>query len=336
MWFIASSIINIYESKMKAAVYITYGKPEVVLITDVIKPIPKDHEVLVKVHASTVNRTDCGFRSGKPYIVRLFSGLWKPKQTILGSDFAGEVVGIGKNVNSFEIGDKVFGFHPDIFGAHAQFICLPEDASFTIAPQNMSYEEAAAICEGAHYALNYLKEIDFKKQNKILINGATGAIGTAAVQLSKYYGAEVTAVCNTKNMELVKSLGADVVIDYQKEDFTKRNLTFDIVLDAVGKSSFFKCKRLLNKGGIYFSTELGPYWQNVYLPLYTKMVGDKKMLFPLPKHSKKEIILFRELIESGHYRAVIDRQYPLEKIQEAYRYVETGEKTGSVVITIDH
>jgi NADPH:quinone reductase-like Zn-dependent oxidoreductase len=336
LWFIASGIINIYQSKMKAAVYNTYGKPEVVQITEVIKPIPKDHEVLVKVHASTVNRTDCGFRSGKPYIVRLFSGLWQPKQTILGSDFAGEVVGIGKNVSSFKIGDKVFGFHPDIFGAHAQYICLPEDASFTIAPQNMSHEEAAAICEGAHYALNYLKEIDFSKQTKILINGATGAIGTAAVQLSKYYGADVTAVCNTKNMELVKSLGADVVINYQKEDFTKRDLKFDVVLDAVGKSTFFKCKNLLNKGGIYFSTELGPYWQNVYLPLYTKIVGDKKILFPLPKHSKNEIIFFRELIESGQYRAVIDRQYSLEKIQEAYRYVETGEKTGSVVITIDH
>lgn len=320
---------------MLAAVYLKYGNPEVVNITEVTKPVPGNNEVLVKVHASSVNRTDCGFRSGKPYIVRLFSGMLKPRQTILGSEFAGEVEAIGKDVQSFHIGDKVFGFHPDIFGAHAQYICLPEDASFTNMPQNLSYREAAAICEGAHYAMNYLKEIDFKKQNKILINGATGAIGSAAVQLAKYFGAEVTAVGNTKNMDLVKSLGADTVIDYQKEDFTKRNHRFDVVLDAVGKSTFFKCKSILNKGGIYFSTELGPYAQNIFLPLYTGIVGDKKMSFPLPKHSKKEIIIFRELVESGHYRAVIDRQYPLAQIQDAYRYVETGEKTGSVVINIE-
>jgi NADPH:quinone reductase-like Zn-dependent oxidoreductase len=320
---------------MLAAVYLKYGSLEVVNITEVTKPKPGNNEVLVKVHATSVNRTDCGFRSGKPYIVRLFSGILKPRQTILGSEFAGEVEAIGKDVQSFHVGDKVFGFHPDIFGAHAQYICLPEDASFTNMPQNLSYREAAAICEGAHYAMNYLKEIDFKKNNKILINGATGAIGSAAVQLAKYFGAEVTAVGNTKNMDLVKSLGADTVIDYQKEDFTKRNHRFDVVLDAVGKSTFFKCKSILNNGGIYFSTELGPYAQNIYLPLYTSIVGDKKMSFPLPKHSKKEIIFFRELIESGHYRAVIDRQYPLAQIQDAYRYVETGEKTGSVVINIE-
>lgn len=321
---------------MKAAVYLNYGTPDRVKITDVAKPEPKHNEVLVKVFATTVNRTDCGFLSGKPYIVRLFSGLWKPRQKVLGSDFAGEVEAIGKDVRSFTVGDKVFGFHPDIFGAHAQYICLPEDASFTQMPQDLSFADAAAICEGAHYAMNYLKEIDFKKQNKILINGATGAIGSAAVQLAKYFGAEVTAVSNTKNMGLVKSLGANTVIDYQKEDFTKRNHSFDVVLDAVGKSTFFKCKKILNKGGIYFSTELGPYAQNTFLPLYTNIVGDKKMSFPLPKHSKKEIIFFRDLLASGHYRAVIDRQYPLEQIQDAYRYVETGEKTGSVVITISH
>ena len=321
---------------MLAAIYLNYGSPDVVKVKEVAKPVPGNNEVLVKVHASSVNRTDCGFRSGKPYIVRLFSGILKPRQTILGSEFAGEVEAIGKDVQSFHVGDKVFGFHPDIFGAHVQYICLPEDASFTNMPLNLSYREAAAICEGAHYAMNYLKEIDFKKQNKILINGATGAIGSAAVQLAKYFGAEVTAVGNTKNMNLVKSLGADTVIDYQKEDFTKRNHRFDVVLDAVGKSSFFKCKSILIKGGIYFSTELGPYAQNVFLPLYTGIVGDKKMSFPLPKHSKKEIIFFRELIESGHYRAVIDRQYPLDQIQDAYRYVETGEKTGSVVITVEH
>lgn len=321
---------------MIAAIYQKYGSPSVVHIAEVAQPTPKDNEVLVKVKTSSVNRTDCGFRSGKPYIVRLFSGLLRPRQTILGSDFAGEIETVGKDVKTFKAGDKVFGFHPDIFGAHAQYICLPEDASFTNMPNNISYEDAAAICEGAHYAMNYLKEIDFKKQNKILINGATGAIGSASVQLAKYFGAEVTAVSNTKNMELVKSLGADTVIDYQKEDFTKRDHSFDVVLDAVGKSTFFKCRKILNNGGIYFSTELGPWAQNIFLPLYTCIVGDKKMMFPLPKHSKKEIIFFKEIIESGHYKAVIDRRYPLEQIQEAYRYVETGDKTGSVVITVGH
>lgn len=321
---------------MRAAVYLKYGAPEVVQIKEVAKPNPKGNEVLVKVYATSVNRTDCGFRSGKPYIVRLFSGLLSPRQKILGSDFAGEIESIGKDVKTFKTGDKVFGFHPDIFGAHAQYICLSEEASFTNMPQNLSFEEAAAICEGAHYAMNYLKEADFKKQPKILINGATGAIGTAAVQLAKYFGGEVTAVGNTKNLDLIKSLGADSVIDYQKEDFTQRDHKFDIVLDAVGKSTFFKCKKILNKGGIYFSTELGPYYQNMILPLVSSLIGNKKMMFPLPKHSKKEIIFFREIIESGQYRAVIDRKYPLDEISEAYRYVETGQKTGSVVITIVH
>lgn len=320
---------------MKAAVYTEYGAPEVVTIQEVAKPTPKDNEVLVKIHATSVNRTDCGFRSGKPHIVRLFSGLFRPTQTILGSDFAGEVEAVGKSVQTFKSGDAVLGFHPDIFGAHAQYICLPETASFTQKPNNLTFEEAAAICEGAHYAMNYLKEIDFKRQNKILVNGATGAIGTAAVQLAKYFGAHVTAVCNTKNVNLIQSLGVDRIIDYQKEDFTKCGDTFDVVLDAVGKSTFFRCKKILNQGGIYFSTEFGPYAQNVVLPLWTAF-GDKKMRFPLPKHSKKEIVFFKELIEGGHYKPVIDRRYPLEQVQEAYKYVETGEKTGSVVITIPH
>jgi NADPH:quinone reductase-like Zn-dependent oxidoreductase len=321
---------------MKSAVNTEYGTPEVVTIQEVDKPTPKDSEVLVKIHATSVNRTDCGFRSGKPYVVRLFSGLLKPTQTILGSDFAGEVEAVGAAVQAFKKGDPVFGYHPDIFGAHAQYLCLPESASFTGKPANLTFEEAAAICEGAHYAMNYLKEIDFTNQNKILINGATGAIGSAAVQLAKHFGAHVTAVCNTKNVALIQSLGADIIIDYQKEDFTQCGNMFDVVLDAVGKSTFFKCKKILNPGGLYFSTEFGPYYQNIVLPLWTSLVGDKKMMFPIPRHSKKEVVFFKELIESGQYKPVIDRRYPLEQIQEAYRFVETGEKTGSVVIMVAH
>jgi NADPH:quinone reductase-like Zn-dependent oxidoreductase len=319
---------------MLAAVNLKYGSPDVVNIVEVDKPSLKDNEVLVKVFASTVNRTDCGFRSGKPYIVRFFSGLVKPTQTILGSEFAGIVEAIGKEVKSFNVGDKVFGFHPDIFGAHAQYMTIPEDAAFTQMPHNLGYEEAASICEGAHYAMNYLKEIDFNKKKNILINGATGAIGSAAVQLAKYYGAKVTAVCNTKNVDLIKSLGADAIIDYQKEDFTLINQKFDVVLDAVGKSTYFKCRKIMNKDGIYFSTEFGPYYQNIILPLGTKLFSSQKMLFPLPKHSKQEIIFFKQIIESGKYKPVIDRTYPLEEIRDAYRYVEKREKTGAVVVSI--
>jgi NADPH:quinone reductase-like Zn-dependent oxidoreductase len=203
-------------------------------------------------------------------------------------------------------------------------------------PHNLDYEEAASICEGAHYAMNCLKEIDFNKKKNILINGATGAIGSAAVQLAKYYGSKVTAVCNTKNVDLIKSLGADTIIDYQKEDFTLCGQKFDVVLDAVGKSTYFKCKKIMNSDGVYFSTEFGPYYQNIFLPLTTKLFSSQKIKFPLPKHSKQEILFFKLIIESGKYKPVIDRAYHLEEIRDAYRYVETGEKTGAVVVTIGH
>ena len=200
----------------------------------------------------------------------------------------------------------------------------------------MTYNEAAAICDGAYLALNIIGKIDFKKAPKILINGASGSIGSAAVQLAKYFGAEITAVCNTKNLELLKSLGAVEVIDYTKEDFTKNGQLYDVVFDAVGKSSFFKCKRILKPGGIYFSTELGFLSQNIFLALLTPIIGGKIVKFPIPKDRKEDIIFFKELIEAGKYKAIIDRSYPLEQIVEATRYVETGQKTGNVVITLKH
>ena len=327
---------------MKAIVYTRYGPPEVLQLQDVPKPSPKDNEVLIKIHATTVNRTDCGFRKPEyPVIIRPINGLFKPKRTILGSELAGEIEEIGKNVKTFKPGDQVFGLSASNFGAHAEYICLPESGSITAKPANMSYREAAAICDGLMLAINYIRNIDFTTERKILINGASGSIGSACVQLAKYYGAEITAVCNTRNLEMVKSLGADEVIDYTKEDFTKSGKLYDVVLDAVCKSSFFSCKKILKPGGVYFSTEFGYLAQNVFLalltPIFSTLSGrhsGKIVKFPVPKDSKKDIVFFKELIEAGNYKAVIDRSYPLEKIVEATKYVETEQKSGNVVITV--
>ncbi len=320
--------------KMKAAVYYKYGSTDELQFKEIAKPIPKDNEVLIKVHATTVNRTDCGFLEAEYFAVRLFTGLFRPKLNILGSEFAGEIVAIGKDVASFKVGDAVFGISASKFGAHAQYLCLPENGSIALKPTNISYEQAAAICEGAYLAMNYYETAHLKAGHKILINGTTGSIGSAGVQLAKYFGAEITAVANTKNIDLVKSLGANKVIDYQKEDFTKIETpdTYDFVFDAVGKSSFFKTKHLLKCGGIYFSTELGFAYANPILALLGLKFNRKKVIFPIPKVNKEQILFFKKLIEEGHYRAIIDRTYPFEQIVEAYKYVQTGQKTGNVVI----
>jgi NADPH:quinone reductase-like Zn-dependent oxidoreductase len=252
----------------------------------------------------------------------------------LGSEFAGEIEAVGKDVKTFKRGDQVFGLSTGHFGTHAEYICIPEKGSIAIKPANISYEEAAAVCDGLMLAMTYIRKINFQKSKKILINGASGSIGSACVQLAKYYGAKITAVCNTKNIELVKSLGAEKIIDYTKDDFTKDDQTYDVVIDAVGKSSFFRCRRLLKPGGVYFSTDLGFFAQNVFLALWTPVFSSKKVKFPIPKDSKKDIEFFKDLIEAGQVKAVIDRRYPLEQIIEATKYVETGQKTGNVVITI--
>lgn len=321
---------------MIAAVYYKYGPPDVVSLKEVPKPICGKEEVLIKVFASTVNRTDCGFRSANYFIVRFFSGLFKPKKSILGCEFAGEIETIGNMVTLFKPGDKVFGFNDSKFGGHADYMVLNEKDAFTTLPSNYTYEVAAALTEGAHYALCNIRAAKIKPGQNVLVNGATGAIGSAAVQLLKYYGAEVTAVCETKHLELVKSLGADEVIDYTQQDFTLLNKNFDVVFDAVGKSSFGKCKRLLTKKGVYMSTELGKNFQNIYLALLTPLFRGKRLLFPLPTTKKEDIELLRELAEQCKFKPVIDRKYPLNDIVEAYTYVETGMKTGNVIITINH
>jgi NADPH:quinone reductase-like Zn-dependent oxidoreductase len=325
---------------MKAIIYEKYGTPDVLQLKEVAKPVPRDSEVLVKVYATTVNRTDCAILKAKPFFMRIITGVFKPKKRTPGTEFAGEIEAVGKNVRAFKVGDRVFGFDDTGSGSHAQYMTMREDEGITTIPVNTTYEQAAASTEGAHYAYNSINKVNLKSGQRILVNGASGAIGSAAVQLLKYYKVYVTAVCNTKNIDLVKSLGADKVIDYINEDFTKDKEKYDFVFDAVGKSSFVKCKRLLKPGGVYISSDLGFMAQNVFLPLITPiikpLIGNNKTIFPLPKDIRRSIHFIKKLIEEEKFTAVIDRKYPLEQIIEAYKYVETGQKTGNVVITVEH
>lgn len=319
---------------MKAAVRSKYGSPDILSIKEIDIPTPKDDEVLVRVYATTVNRTDCAILWGKPFISRFFTGLLKPSLSVTGTDFAGKVEAIGKNVKSFKAGDKVMGFNGMGIKSHAEYLTSPEDKMMITIPDNTTYDQAAACMEGAIYALSsMIDKVRPKAGQKAIVNGATGAIGSAGVQLLKYFGVHVTAVCNTKNIELVKSLGADRVIDYSKEDFTKDDQKCNFIFDTVGKSSFSKCKPLLLPDGIYISSDPGPNWQNAYLPLTTAIIGNKKVIFAIPFHMKRSLFLIKDLIEQGKFKPIIDRKYTLEKIAEAYQYVATGQKTGNVVIT---
>jgi NADPH:quinone reductase-like Zn-dependent oxidoreductase len=321
---------------MQAVVHDTYGPPEVLRLESVERPVPKDDEVLIKIHATTVNRTDCHIRAANPFLWRLFgAGLRRPKQRMSGSELAGEVVAVGAAVTEFAVGDQVFGTSGYRFGAHAEFICVRESARIAHKPSNMSFEEAAAVSDGALAALTSLGSVAPHAGQRIVVYGASGAMGTAAVQLAKHFGAEVTAVCNTKNVELVRSLGADVVVDYLQEDFTKNGETYDVIMDAVGKHSFRRCRRSLKPGGRFLATDLGFMWHVPVLALWSRWFGDRKLLFPLSGSTKDDLLLLEKLIETGEYRAVIDRRYPLEQVIEAAKYVETGQKTGNVVLTLD-
>jgi len=320
---------------MKAAVHTRYGPPDVVRISEVDKPAAKDNEVLVKVHATTVSRTDSGLRAAKPFINRFFTGLLRPRVTVLGNEFAGAVEAVGRGVTFFEVGDRVFGYNGTRFGAHAEYVAMPQDGSLATMPAKVTYEEAAPSTEGSHYALSLIRKAKIRSGQDVLVNGATGAIGSAAVQLLKNLGANVTAVCASEHLELVKGLGADRVIDYTAQDFTKDPQTYDVVLDAVGKSSFGRCKRLLKPGGIYLSSDLGPLSQNPILALITPLVGGKRVMFPIPKDDQEMARYLKGLLESGAFKPVIDRRYRLDQIVEAYTYVETGQKIGNVVISVE-
>ena len=317
---------------MRAVVHDRYGPPEVLRLEDVERPVPGDDEVLVKIHVTTVNRTDCGLRSAEYFVSRFITGLRRPKRKILGMELAGEVEAVGPAVTEFEVGDEVFGVKG--FGAHAEYVCMSETAPLAHKPAGMSFEEAAAVCDGAALALACLRKAGSLKGRSVLIYGASGSVGTAAVQLARYFGADVTAVCNTKNLELVRSLGADRVIDYTQDDFTKNGETYDVIFDAVGKHSFRRCRRSLRPGGTYVATDPGLMWHTVALALLTRRIGDKRVAMGITKYTKEDVLFLKELIETGEYRAVIDRRYPLDDVLEATRYVETQQKTGNVVLTV--
>jgi NADPH:quinone reductase-like Zn-dependent oxidoreductase len=318
---------------MRAVVFDEYGPPEVLRVEEVERPAPKDDEVLVKVHATTVTRTDCGWRGADPFFSRVFTGIRRPKFRTPGMEMAGEIEEIGSAVTEFAVGEEVFGVKG--FGANAEFVCMRESGALAHKPAAITFEEAAALCDGACIALACLQKAEVREGTGVLIYGASGSIGTAAVQLAKSFGAHVTAVCNTKNVEVVRSLGADEVIDYTQQDFTKNGETYDVVFDAVGKHSYRRCRRSLTKGGFYLETDLGFMWHVPALALLTRWIGDKRVTLSIPKYTKEEVLLVKGLIETGKYRAVIDRTYALEDVVEATRYVETGQKTGNVVLTVN-
>jgi NADPH:quinone reductase-like Zn-dependent oxidoreductase len=322
---------------MRAVRYERYGSPEVLQLVDMPGPVPKDDEVLVRVHATTVNRTDCGFRQGKPLIVRFFSGLRRPRHQILGTELSGVVEEIGGAVTSFAVGDEVFGVNADRFGAHAELICVRQTAPLERKPASLPFEEAAAVCDGAILALTCLRWSGLSAGQRILIYGASGAIGTAGVQLAKHLSSHVTAVCNTKNVDVVRSLGADEVIDYTREDFIAGRGPFDVVFDAVGKISFWACRAALTKRGRFVSTDFGPRGQVPLLALATAVTSrlwSRRVSLPIPRYTQRDVRFLAELVEAGAYRPVIDRQYPLADVIEATEYVETEQKTGNVVLIV--
>ncbi len=318
---------------MRAVVFDHYGPPEVLRVEDVERPVPKDDEVLVQVHATTVNRTDCGWRKAEPFFARAFTGLLRPKHRTPGMEFAGVVEAVGSAVTELAVGDEVFGVKG--FGANAEYTVAKAAGSIAHKPGSMTFEEAAAVCDGACIARACLQKADLAEEKRIVVYGASGSIGTAAVQIAKHAGAHVTAVCNTKNVELVRSLGADEVIDYTQEDFTKNGQVYDAIFDSVGKHSFRRCRHSLKPGGVFIETDLGFGWHVPPLALATRWVGSKRVTLPVPKYSRDDVLFLKGLIEAGEYRAVIDRTYPLEQVVEATTYVETGQKTGNVVLTLN-
>lgn len=321
---------------MKAVCNPRYGSPDVLEIREVPQPQPQAGEVLIRVHATTVSRTDCGMLRPHPWFVRLSSGLRRPRWTVLGMDFAGVVEAIGAGVTSCRPGDRVFGLSPDAFGAHAEYLCVPESGAWAAMPAGVRFSEAV-VGEGGWYANTYLQAFHLKAGGKILVYGASGAIGTAAVQLAKSAGAVVTAVVATRHLDLVRSLGADRVVDYTAGDFTQQiGETFDCVLDAVGKTTYFRCRRLLKPDGVYAATDLGPWCQNPLLTIWSLVTGSRRVIFPLPLSSTARPVVgfLKTRLAAGEFRAVIDREYPLAAIADAYRYVERGEKSGIVVITV--
>jgi NADPH:quinone reductase-like Zn-dependent oxidoreductase len=323
---------------MKAAVYTRYGPPDVLQIKDVEKPVPRDNEVLVRIHATTVCAADWRMRKADPVLVRLINGLWRPKKVnILGMEFAGTVESVGKAVTRFKEGDQVFGSAGFKFGAHAEYVCLP-DAALAAKPVNMTLEEAAAILFGGLSALHFLRKAKIQAGQKVLIYGASGSVGVFAVQLAKHFGAHVTAVCSAANLDLVKSLGADEVVDYTREDFSRAGRVYDVVFDTVGKSGFSRSLKSLKRGGSYVrvggSGRLLSILGGVLRGMWISVTGAAKVIGGVAAGAPGDLSFLKELIEAGKLRTVIDRRYPLEEIAEAHRYAEAGHKKGHVVILL--
>ena len=320
---------------MKAVVQDRYGPPEVLRIEEVERPVPKDDELLIRVRASTVTQTDTHARRADLFLWRLVFGLRRPRSRTLGVELAGEVVAVGSAVRQFKVGDEVFGHPSTLFGAHAEYVCLSERAALALKPAGMSFQEAAAVCDGASQALDTLRQADVREGRRVVIYGASGSLGSAAVQLAKHFGAHVTAVCGTDHVELVRSLGADEVVDYRQQDFTKNGQTYDAIIDAVGKYSFRRGRRSLKPGGIYVATDGGRFMvETIALLVMTRWVGSKRVRSGIGRRRKEDVLFLKELIEAGEFRAVVDRRYPMDQAVEAHRYVETWHKAGNVVLTI--
>ena len=318
---------------MKAAFYTQYGSPDTISVKNIETPVPGDNDLLIEVHATTVNRSDCAILEGS-WIIRLLTGLSKPKKPVPGTDFAGRVLQTGKEVSGFKPGDRVFGFFDMGIMSHAEFLTIHSAKAIRHIPQDLSYEEAVASLEGVHYAVNFINKVKTRTGQKVMINGGTGAIGSALVQLSRFYGLEITATCRTEHTEIVKELGAHQVIDYTAENFLQTVERYDFVFDAVGKSTFGQCKHILKEGGVYISSELGPRAENPFLALTTKIAGSKKVKFPIPFDVGASITFILDLIEKGKFRPLIDRTYTLDEIREAFSYVASGQKAGNVVLMI--
>jgi len=320
---------------MKAVVQDRYGPPEVLRIEEVERPVPRDDEILIRVRASTVTQTDTHARRADLFLWRFFLGLRRPRWRTLGVELAGEVEAVGAAVSEFKVGDQVFGQPSSYFGAHAEYVCTSERAALDHKPAGMTFDEAAAVCDGASQALDTLRQADVQDGRRIVIYGASGSLGTAAVQLAKHFGAHVTAVCGTDHVELVRSLGADEVVDYRQQDFTKNGQTYDAIIDAVGKYSFRRGRRSLKPGGIYVATDGGRFMvETIALLVVTRWVGSKRVRSGIGRRRKEDVLFLKELIEAGEFRAVVDRRYPMDQAVEAHRYVEAWHKAGNVVLTI--
>ena len=320
---------------MKAVVQDRYGPPDVLRIEDVPRPEPKDDEILVRVRASTVSQSDTHMRRADPFLWRLLAGCRRPRWRSLGVEFAGDVEAVGADVSEFKVGDAVFGHPSAWFGAHAEYVSTKERGPMARKPAGMSYEEAAAVCDGAAQALATLRLADAREGRRLVIYGASGTLGSAAVQLAKHFGAHVTAVCGTDHVELVRSLGADEVVDYRHEDFTKSAQAYDAIIDAVGKYSFRRGRSALKPGGVYIATDGGRFLLDTFAWfLATRFLGSKRVRVAAAHRNKADIVFLKELIEAGQFRAVIDRRYPMSEVVEAHRYVESWRKAGNVVLTL--